>query len=481
MTPTKLAAAALAGLLALPALAQTGAMITTDDYARAAKFIPQNANPLVDHAVERVTWLDGDRFWYRDHAADGDRYMLFDVRSGKAAPAFDHDALAKALETKPGKLKVSGIVSRGEGRLEVAAGDKRFLCDAQGCAPKKFVAQGKEPGAASPDGKREAFIRDWNLWVRDTATGAETQLTTDGATDYGYATDNAGWTHSDKAILVWSPDSSKIATFRQDQRKVGDMVLVHTNVGTPKVARWKYPMAGDEHVVMIERVIIDVAAKQVVPLKMPADFHRSTCTDDIVCDDGWSDVQWAKDGKTLAFVSTDRGHKSATLRVADAATGAVRDVYKETVATQYQSAPRLGPVNWRYLPESGEFLWYSEKSGWGHLYLHDLKTGKAKRQVTAGDWNVAEIAHLDAASRTLWLQGAGREAGRNPYFMHLYKVGLDGSDVQLLTPEDANHVITASNDGKYFVDAYSTIAAPPVTALRDADGKVVTQISRADI
>src|SRR3546814_4995905 len=77
----------------------------------------------------------------------------------------------------------------------------------------------KEPAVLSPDKTREAFIRDWNLWVRDTATGKETQLTTDGVKDYGYATDNAGWKHTDKAILVWSPDSTKIATFRQDQRR----------------------------------------------------------------------------------------------------------------------------------------------------------------------------------------------------------------------------------------------------------------------
>ena len=71
----------------------------------------------------------------------------------------------------------------------------------------------------SPDGKRAAFIRDWNLWVRDVATGQETQLTTDGVKDFGYATDNAGWASSDRPIVVWSPDSKKIATFQQDQRE----------------------------------------------------------------------------------------------------------------------------------------------------------------------------------------------------------------------------------------------------------------------
>ena len=68
----------------------------------------------------------------------------------------------------------------------------------------------------SPDAKRAAFTRDFNLWVREVATGAETQLTTDGVHDYGYATNDAGWTRSDTPVVVWSPDSRKLATFRHD-------------------------------------------------------------------------------------------------------------------------------------------------------------------------------------------------------------------------------------------------------------------------
>src|SRR3546814_14834127 len=95
---------------------------------------------------------------------------------------------------------------------------------------------------------------------------------------------------------------------------------------------------------------------------MPPDQHRSTCADDLACSEGWEDVQWGPDGKTLAFVSTDRGHTSATLRVADAPTGAVRDVYTETVATQYQRAPALASVHWRSLPQRNEFIWFSQNS-----------------------------------------------------------------------------------------------------------------------
>src|SRR5206468_4668061 len=114
----------------------------------------------------------------------------------------------------------------------------------------------------SPDRRKTAFIRDWNLWVKDVATGRETQLTKDGVKDFGYATDNAGWARSDRPILRWSPDSRKIATFQLDERAVGDMYLVDTAVGHPKLQAWKYPLAGDQALPLLQRVVIDVATRK---------------------------------------------------------------------------------------------------------------------------------------------------------------------------------------------------------------------------
>ena len=260
------------------------------------------------------------------------------------------------------------------------------------------------------------------------------------------------------------------------------MTMVGTNVGAPSVQQWKYPFVGDEDVTMIERVVIDLNGKTpgLVRLKMPPDQHRSTSCDDVSCNGGWEDVQWAADGKTLAFVSTDRGHKSAQLRIADVATGAVRDVYLETVKTQFESGIG-GVVNWRYLPESNEFLWWTQKSNWGHLYLHDLASGKLKRAVTQGDWNVVEVLKLEEATRTVWFYGVGREPGRDPYFKHVYRASLDGGEVQLLTPEDAQHSVTLAKDGRHFIDTHSTSTRAPVTVIRRLDdGGEVKEIARAD-
>lgn len=492
---SRLYGAMVCGLMAL-ASAPGGAMaagrtLTAQDYAQAERYMPYNTTPLVDHMVRTVHWLDGTHFWYVDHDANGDHYLRMDATNGKATPLLDQTKLAAALvkagkkDIKADKLGITDYRVAADGRDDVEIGGKHYLCNlkAAQCVDKSTLAKtGKESGVLSPDRKQEAFIRNWNLWVRDVATGKETQLTTDGVENFGYATDNAGWKHTDNAILEWSPDSKQIATFQQDQRKTGDMYLVTTKLGHPELQSWKYPLAGDEHVTMIERVIVDVPAHNVVRLKMPADEHRSSLCDDVSCgnDGGWDDVKWAPDGKTLAFVSTSRDHKHETFRIADAKTGEVRTVFHEDVATYYESGN--GAVNWRYLPDTNEAIWFSERNDWGNLYLYDLANGQLKHAVTTGDGNVTEVLKVDAKTRTVWFRGVGRTSGVNPYYQQFWKASLDGGEPVLLTPESADHAITLSDDGKYFVDSYSTTTNPPVTVLRDAnDGHIVATVAKADI
>jgi dipeptidyl aminopeptidase/acylaminoacyl peptidase len=212
---------------------------------------------------------------------------------------------------------------------------------------------------------------------------------------------------------------------------------------------------------------------------MPPDEHRSTQCDDITCGDGLEDVEWSADAKTLAFVSSSRDHKRAALRVADAATGSIREVYEEVAATQYESGQ--GTTNWRYLPATNEFIWYSERDNWGHLYLYDLTTGKVKNQITSGNWVVTQLLKMDEKNRVLYFLAGGREAGRDPYFAHFYRVGFDGKGLALLTPEVGNHQISLSPNGNFFVDNYSQPNVPPVAVLRDMTGKLVVNLEKADI
>jgi dipeptidyl aminopeptidase/acylaminoacyl peptidase len=489
-----IACALLAGMLAFAAVAQAR-QLTDRDYARAARFLAQDADPLVDHDVQRVTWLDATHFWYVDHDASGDHVLEMDIAGGKVAPAFDQAKLAAALGKARGKPVDARRWPRRfdfrplpGGDLDVQLGDAWYRCDLSGVgvctARNELLKTGSEPGALSPDGRLLAFVRDWNLWVRDVATGKETQLTTDGVKDYGYATQNAGWIHGDGAVVRWSPDSTKIATYRQDQRGVGDMYTVDTRIGHPKLDAWKYPLPGDKHVFMIEPVVIDVAAKNLVRLRMAPEQRLSSLCDQLACDESepytWSDVKWAPDGQTLALVETSRDRQHEWFRIANAEAGAVRTAFEFTAKDYYESGH--GAVNWQYLPASDQAIWPSEQTDWNNLYLYDLKTGRQLRPVTSGEGNVAEVLHLDRQSRTLWFVGVGRTPGVDPYYRQLFKADIDTGKTTLLTPEDADHAVTMSPDGKYFVDAYSTPTTPPVTVLRASDdGHVIATVARADI
>jgi len=495
-------AGVLAGwCLTTSGLAQ-GKQLTTADYAQAEKFMAYNVNPLVYHGVARATWMDDGRFWYRDNGPDGVTYMVADPVKRTKEPAFDHAKLAAALKAADSKMKVDAHhlviteieFSNSDKTVVVGNDSRKFRCDLSGAGVCTEVvtpgdkATGEETPAAdrrhedtsiSPDKTKAAFIRDWNLWVRDIATGKETQLTTDGVKDFGYATDNAGWTMSDKPILVWSPDSKQIATFQQDQRKVGEMYLVPVTNGHPELKAWKYPLVGDKNVTMIERVIIDVDTPKVIRLKMPPDQHRSSLCDDVSCYGGWEDVQWSEDGKHLAFVSTSRYHKQEWMRIADAATGDVRDVMGETASKFFESGN--GKVNWKYLSKSNELLWFSERDNWGQLYLYDLATGKLKNQVTRGEGNVTQVLHVDENDRTIYFLAVGKEKGRDPYFSYYYSIKFDGKDMKLLTPEDTDHAVTPSLDGRYFVDVASTVTQPDTTVVRDSNGKLVLEVAKQDI
>jgi dipeptidyl-peptidase-4 len=438
-----LAAVVVLGAAAPGSYAQSGPVVTAADYARAERMLGPNVAPLVFGTGVRPVWLENDRFSYRVSTPRGTEFVLVDPA---AATRTTLDAVKETA------MAASADAARRGARAEVP----------------------------SPDGRRVAFIRRYDLWVRDVATGRESQLTRDGVKDFGYATDNAGWTHSDRPVLLWSPDSKRIATFQQDQRGVGEMYLVPTGVGHPVLRAWKYPLPGDSVVTTIQRVIVDVDDARVTRLQMPPDEHRSTLCDDVACRGGeWTDVQWYPDGSHVAFVSTSRDHKRARLRVADAATGAVRDVLEESVATQYESG--LGRANWVVLPASNEVIWFSERDGWGQLYLYDLRTGTLRNHITAGTGNVTQLLRLDERTRTIWFLGVGKTPGRDPYFRGVYRVGMDGSHFVSLTPEDADHEVAMSPSGRWFVDSYSRPETPSTTVVRDYNGKLVMQLETGDV
>lgn len=445
----KMIASCLFALLAITAFAQSGdkKIFTAADYQQAVKFLGFNTSKLIDRNNVSPNWMDDGKFWYSVNVGAGKEFVLINPADGSRKTAADKKTL-----------------------LPDAPPDK----DANAAGRRNFSNE-----ILSPDGTKAVFIRDWNLWIRDIASKKESPLTTDGTKDFGYATDNAGWKHTDRAIVLWSPDSKKIATFQQDQRQVNDMYLVSTNIGAPKLQAWKYPLPTDKEIIQIQRVIIEVASAKTIRLKIPSDARRGTLCDDISCSGSFDDNEWNADASQLAFVSSSRDHKVAKMRIADATTGDVKEIFEEKVATQYESGQ--GSINWRFLPATNEIIWYSERDDWGHLYLYNATTGQLKNQITKGNFVVTRLLKMDEKNRVLYFEANGREAGRDPYFSHFYRINMDGKNLQLLTPEDADHAISLSTDGKYFTDSYSKPDMAATAVLRDMKGKLITTLEKTDL
>ena len=430
-------------IVAAPIAHGQGAKIFTDaDYRHASAMLNDSVNKFIDNAIQ-PKWLPDARVWYRSLTENHAEYKLFNPADSKMiTTATKKELFAKAKATEQPKESNDTVLS--------------------------------------PDGLYGAFIRDWNLYIKEKTTGKEKALTTDGIKDFGYATDNAGWIHSNRPVLSWSPDSKKIATFQQDQRHVSNMYLVKTKPGAPELSEWKYPIPGDSDIIRIYRVIIDISAEpKIVRLKMSNDARRGTLCDNISCEGGFDDVAWSGDCRKLVFVSTTRDHKQENVRIADCATGEVSGIFEEQAATYYESGRGSAP-NWKYFSKTNEIIWYSERSDWGHLYLYDAVTGKLKNPVTSGNYVVREILRTDEKNRRIWFTASGKENG-NPYYRYAYSADFNGKNLSLLTPGLGDHTVTFSPDGNYFLDSYSQPDVPPVYEVRDARGKLVTTLEKTDL
>ena len=459
------------GLVALATgvlTAQSRRALTPADYDRAVKMLAPNLTGLVVGDPANVNWLPDGRFWYVRTTLNGNENIVIDpVQKTREVVSTPPEGGRPSADAGGRGGRGGGRGGRGDGRAAVAL--------SRNCGPNATGMTGPPPPSMSPDGKRAIFICDWNLWVKDIATGHERQLTTDGVKDFGYATSNAGWTTSAAPALSWSPDSRKIATQQQDERKVGDMYLVETpvNGGHPVLRAWKYPLPGDPDVAMINRVVIDVDTGKIKRLLMKPDFHRAMSEDNI----DMSEYLWSPDGSQLAFVSTDRFHKNSTSKVADTATGEIRTLYTETENTHVQTR-----VQWQILWDTKEVVWYSQRDGTANMYLYDLDTGKLKNQITTGTGPVTRVNRIDHDTRTMWYEADGREKDQDPYFTHLYRVGLDGRNDISLTPDNGTHSVQISPDAKYLVDTFSQPDVAPETVLRDGKtGALIMPLEKADI
>ncbi|WP_419999958.1 DPP IV N-terminal domain-containing protein [Streptomyces boninensis] len=407
-------------------------------YATAESLLPHNLKKLIATPRVAANWIDDtDTFWYRNESGDRHEHVLVDAQAGTKRPALEHE----------------------------------------------WQDRSRPDEAASPDGRWAVSLRAHDLWIRDTTTGAERRLTTDGieAYDYGGMTDAAAGRVmlenlglAAPPLVEWSPDSTRFVTHRLDQRKLELMHLVRSappDGGRPRPMTYRYAVPGDEHIATAEYFVFDAATGKSVQAR--CEPVAASLVPPIAY--GW--VWWSAGQSRVYWLSGDRGDHHVALHALDPDTGEVTVLAEERSDSQLLLGPQQMDRNVRVLA-SGEVLWWSQRSGWGHLYRY--AADGTVTALTSGEWTVRHIVTVDEAARRVVFTAGGREPGSDPYLQQLCSVSLDGGEVTAITSDGLDHHAQPSPSGRYFVDVASRWDIPAVSVLRDSSGGVVMELERAD-
>ncbi len=333
--------------------------------------------------------------------------------------------------------------------------------------PCAAIYDGTPPGAAARTGRRgesgtnakwRVAFHDQNFFLRPTAGGDEIRMSADGKEGDTYG-----------GPTVWSPSGSDVAVVRTEagqEHKIHFVQSSPPDQEQPKYQTLDYLKPGDK--IPHPRVVI-----------FEADSHREIPVQTDQTPNPWefTDFHWSADGKELYFVYNQRGHQVLRLMAADAATGKTRIVVEETSPTfiDYQ-----GKLWVSYLDKTGEALWASERSGYNHIYLVDMKSGQMK-PVTQGPWMVRSVERVDADRRRLIIRVLGRDPKQDPYHVHFAWINFDGTGFTPLTEGDGTHRLVWSPDNLTYLDSYSRVDMAPVTELRRLeDGKRLALLETGD-
>lgn len=459
-----------------------------EDYQRAEKFLSGNLRHQVYLADVAPQWIEKtNRFWYRKEGPKGSEFVLVDPEQNTSGPAFDHTRLAQALSQAAKQNHSSSelpftfidFVDNNKA-VRFLFGKARWTCqlDDYKCQSVLDVP----PNAyetLSPNKRWAAYVQEHNLYVRDVSTGNVMQLTSDGGKGLDYATpvpalglmvEQKTEEPRQPAAVFWSPDSSKLITYRVDSRNAGRFTSIQfapRDQLRPRAFNYVYPLPG-ELLPKAEPIIFDIVMGKRIEVK--------TTALELPSEEGGPGFDWFPDSKHAFYDYDERGNKAKELRVVDAATGEQTVVIREE-AKMYVDP---GETFYRFNNSAGEILWTSERDGWNHLYLYSA-AGKVLKQLTQGPWVVERIVYVHEKNRRVYFSANGREKNEDPYQQHLYSVGFDGQGLQLLSPENGEHSVDFSPDGTFFVDHYSRPDLPGAAVLRRAkDGSQVRVLEEAN-
>jgi dipeptidyl aminopeptidase/acylaminoacyl peptidase len=456
-----------------------------------------NVAGLIKGGDVTAHWLaDGSRFWYAERAGDSMGVHLVDPGAATRSAFFDTGRLRRALRAALGYEPPSRGVPFETFTLE--AGDRVALFSLDGRAfrldlesysvtavapvpasirerttPRRVRESFPETGPdvseiRSPDGQWFLGEANHNLRLRSTYDGREEPLTTDGTRDDVWEI-AGGRLNTVRALGAarWSPDSRSVVAIKSSQTGVPWFPIVHWLKPVEEVQWQRFTKAG-QALPQTSLYVVDIASKRQVKLDTGSEL-----------DQYFGVIGWTPDGSEVLFLRMNRVFQRLDLMAADPKTGASRIVLTESQPTFIKgiaSNPGWGDL-FTLLPRSNRFLWISERDGWDHLYLYDLR-GNLVRRLTEGRWPVLRVMGVDEANGWVYFTG---HAERRVYDTHLYRVGLDGKGFRRLTEDEGQHSAELSPSRRFFLDRHSNLSRPPRVDLRATDGKLIRTLAEADI
>ena len=480
-------------------------------------------------------WIEKSHcFWYLKDTENGKQFRMVNVDAASNTVAFDHQALADGLALATGQtinadnLPIKHVTfSLSPTQIGFRAFDKNWQFDTATAMCKEDIAWQKIKSELihiedasrlpdvflqtllSPNGKKELFIQDHNLWIRDRQSGETSALTKTGTADESFARSSAF--NIDSTIqAMWSPDSKRVFTLQLDTRGVTERMLCNyaPQDGSlyPKILPWKMAYPSDEHVETYRLVVIDAETGHLQAVDyspLPFMMYSDNMYGFFTLGMGW----WSTDSHHAFFVDTSRGSKAVRLVELDTNTGSTRVLFEEQSATFVKLRHDLSDrPHFLPLPETDELIWFSERSGWAHLYLYDLTTGQLKHPITEGEWLVRDLLHFDTNHREILVQTAGRDPAISPYYRDICKINIDsGLLTPLITGNFDHHVVNDYNfsvairnelnidnitdigingvspNGEFIVVTRSRVDTIPVSFVIDRHGKERLTVETADI
>jgi dipeptidyl aminopeptidase/acylaminoacyl peptidase len=462
----------------------------------------------VRNAVVHPRWIPGtDSFWYDHDTADGAVYFRVDAASGERRKLFESNNLITALagqgygSTNAPEIRYLDIDFDADcARFDAAGRHWRYTMSGEGLE-NLGPAVGRTHSPA-PDGSSEIRKRDGNLYVRGGPNSAERLLTTDGVEDFAY-----GEIPTPMRLLVeqppqglWSPDSTRFFTVQVDERHVEPLYWIEycpPHQRRPMLHAHRQALPG-ERPPEFNFVIIDVASG--AQTRVPAPVLPSVRMNDtpLAAEMAW----WSDDGRSIFLFGLDRCERAVRLYRIDADSGHSQVLFVEEQDYCIELGSSIyGPVIVAPLPASNEVIYFSERTGNGHLYLLDTSSGCEIRAVTSGDWRVRDLLHVDPGRREVMFSAAGLD--KDPYLAKVCVANLDTGQMWIVSGSPGDHVVWRRNEhrllshsclnsdpnlvssvspsGNYFVETVGAVDALPVTVLRNRAGKQICELERASI